>query len=202
MRAFLCLFLLPSALLAAPRTYSIDGNHSVATAHVGKTGIGSFAGHEHTVIAGSLQGEVQFDHADLAGSSVDLIVVARSLTVSPQGEPEGDAPKVEERMRGPEVLDIARFATLHFRSTAVKGSQTSPNAWELRVTGEFSLHGASKTYEVPVRVELMADGSMVAEGKFSLNQTDFGIEPTSAAGGLVKVENEVSLTFKIGAKPD
>jgi polyisoprenoid-binding protein YceI len=190
--------MLPLALLAA--LFTIDGNSSLAQARVGKTGIGSFAGHEHTVVAGSLQGEVQFDAKDLAQSSVDLIVVARSLTVSEKGEPEGDAPKVQERMRGPEVLDISRFATIHFGSTAVKGSQTSPNVFELRVTGEFSLHGVSKTMEVPVRVEIKPDGSMLAEGQLKVQQTDFGIEPTSAAGGLVKVENEVALTFKIVAR--
>jgi hypothetical protein len=34
----------------------------------------------------------------------------------------------------------------------------------------------------------------------SLLVPDFGIEPTSVAGGLVKVEDEVTLTFRIGAR--
>jgi polyisoprenoid-binding protein YceI len=182
------------AILAA--LFTIDGNASVAQAHVGKTGIGSFAGHEHTVVAGSLQGEVQFDPQKIEASTVDLIVVARSLTVSEKGEPEGDAPKVQERMRGPEVLDVSRFATIHFGSTSVK-----PGVWELKVTGEFSLHGMSKVFEVPVRIERQKDDSMLCEGQLKVNQTDFGIEPTSAAGGLVKVENEVGLTFRIVARP-
>src|SRR5882762_4847621 len=104
------------AAVAAPRTFAIDGNASSASAHVGKTGIGSFAGHEHNVLAQTIQGEVVLDLEDLSRSSVDLIVNSRSLKISDEGEPKGDAPKVQEAMRGPSVLDVARFATIHFRS--------------------------------------------------------------------------------------
>src|SRR6267142_3869231 len=111
------------AALAAPRTFTIDGNASTATAHVGKTGIGSFAGHEHNVVARGLQGEVMLDAANLPASAVDLIVPTRSLTVSAEGEPEGDAAKVQQIMLGPSVLDVGRFSTIHFGSTEVKGAQ-------------------------------------------------------------------------------
>ena len=43
-------------LMAALRTFSIDGSASTATAHVGKTGIVGFAGHEHVVVARNIQG--------------------------------------------------------------------------------------------------------------------------------------------------
>src|SRR5947209_3536205 len=101
-----CLVLVTgSGARAAPRTFTIDAKVSTATAHVGKTGIGSFAGHEHNVVAKDVQGEIMLDATDLAASAVDLIVPTRSLTVSPEGEPDGDAPKVEQAMRGPSVLD-------------------------------------------------------------------------------------------------
>jgi polyisoprenoid-binding protein YceI len=195
------LLLVPAALSAAPRTFAIDGNASTAKAHVGKTGIGGFAGHEHNVIAGSLQGEVQFDPQNLEASAVDLIVVTRKLRVSEQGEPEGDAAKVEERMRGPEVLNVPRFPTIHFRSTRVYGQLLSPNTYELRIIGELSMHGMTKQLPVPVQLHVLPDGSLLAEGELAVQQTDFGIEPTTVAGGLVKVENEVTLTFHIAARP-
>ena len=67
---------------AASRTFAIDSNASNVRAHVGKTGIGSFAGHEHEVVARSMQGEVVADFEDLSRSSVDVTVSARALTVS------------------------------------------------------------------------------------------------------------------------
>src|SRR5882762_9192286 len=187
------------AAVAAPRTFAIDGNASSATAHVGKTGIGSFAGHEHTVVAQSIQGEVVLDLEELSRSSVDLIVNARSLTVSEEGEPEGDAPKVQQVTRGPSVLDVARYGTIHFRSTQVTGKRIAPGSYDLTLLGELTLHGVTKRFTVPVRLETQGD-TLSASGKMVVKQTDFGIEPTSAAGGLVRVEDEVILTFRIGAR--
>lgn len=186
-------------LLAAARTFTIDGNASNAAAHVGKTGLFQVAGHEHQIVARNIQGEVALDADDLSKSSVDLIVDARSLKVSAEGEPEGDAPKVEAAMRGPGVLDVVRFGTIHFGSTSISGKQTAPGQFDLTVAGEFSLHGVVKAVTVPVHVEV-AGTTLTASGKFQLRQSDYGIEPTTAAGGLVKVENEVSLSFRIAAK--
>jgi polyisoprenoid-binding protein YceI len=190
---------LAAAALAMPRTFSIDGNASSASAQVGKTGIASFAGHEHTVVAQVIQGEVLLDVDDLSRSSVDLIVDARSLKVREEGEPEGDAPKVQQAMRGPDVLDVARFAAIHFGSLAVRGKQVGPGAYDLTVSGELSLHGIVKPLTVPVHLEVRGD-RLTATGKLLVKQTDFGIEPTTAAGGLVKVADEVALAFRIDAR--
>jgi polyisoprenoid-binding protein YceI len=183
---------------AAPRTYTIDGTASTARAHVGKTGIGSFAAHEHNVDAQGLQGEVMLDAANLAGSAVDLIVPTRTLTVTPEGEPDGDAPKVQEAMLGPHVLDAQRFSTIHFGSTGVKGS-VKDGKYDLSVEGELTVHGVTKPVTVSVQMEQHGD-LLAATGKFIIKQTDFGIEPTTVAGGLVKVENEVVLSFRISAR--
>src|SRR5438128_12350649 len=129
------------AAVGAPRTFSIDGNASKASAHVGKTGIGSFAGHEHLVLAQNIQGEVALDADDLSKSSVDLIVDARSLKVSPEGEPNDDAPKVQQVMRGPDVLDSGRFGTIHFGSPSISGKQATQGVLDLSVPGELSPSG-------------------------------------------------------------
>jgi polyisoprenoid-binding protein YceI len=187
------------AAIAAPRTFAIDGNKSSASAHVGKTGIGSFAGHEHTVVAQTIQGEVILDLEELSRSSVDLIVSARSLKVSEQGEPAGDAPKVQQAMRGPDVLEVARYSTIHFRSTGVTGKEAASGSYDLTIAGELSLHGIVKTFTVPVHLEVRGE-MLTAAGKMVVKQTDFGIEPTTAAGGLVRVEDEVVLTFRMEAR--
>jgi polyisoprenoid-binding protein YceI len=187
------------AALAAPRTFTIDEGTSSASAHVGKTGFASFAGHEHVVVARNMQGEVVLDAENLAASSVDIIVDARSLKVREEGEPEGDAVKVQQAMRGPHQLDVDAHRTIHFRSTEVKGRQAGPAGFELQVVGELSLHGMKKPYSVPIKLAVNGN-QLVASGKLVIKQSDFGIEPTTAAGGLVKVENEVPVEFKIAAR--
>jgi polyisoprenoid-binding protein YceI len=184
---------------AATRAFPIDSKTSIVAIHVGKTGVGSFAGHEHEVIARSVRGEVAADFEDLSRSSVELIVDATSLRVMEQGEPEGDAVKVEQAMKGPQVLDTASFPSVRFRSRQITGQQLSPGSYELQVAGDLSLHGAVRPIVVILRVEVRGQ-ALTGTGKVVVKQSDFGIEPTTAAGGLVKVEDEVTVTFRIAAR--
>jgi polyisoprenoid-binding protein YceI len=200
-RHLICaLVLLSSApVAAAPRTFTVDSNASDIRIRVGKTGIASFAGHDHEVVARSLQGEVAADFEDLSRSSVDIVVNALALSVVAKGEPEGDAPKVEQAMKGRDVLDARRYPGIVFHSRKVSGKHLSEATFALTVEGELSLHGVTRPIAVPLQVELRGD-ALAASGKLVVKQSDFGIEPTSAAGGLVKVEDEVTLTFRIVAR--
>ncbi|HEY2028305.1 MAG TPA: YceI family protein [Myxococcales bacterium] len=194
-RAVGLIFFCAGAAVAAPRTYAVDESQSSARAHVGKTGIASFAGHEHVILAQRMQGEIVFDGERFGNSSVEVTVDARSLKVQEKGEPEGDAPKVQEAMRGKGQLDVAQYTAVRFRSTNVIGRQTGANTCELSVAGELTLHGAKRLLTVPIQLELRGD-QLIATGKLTVKLTDFGVEPTSAAGGLVKVENDVPIDFR------
>jgi polyisoprenoid-binding protein YceI len=188
-----------SGAAAATNTFAVDASASSVLVHVGKTGIGSFAGHEHDVVAQSLRGEVVADFDDLARSSVDISVNARSLKVTGRDEPEEDVPKVQQAMTGPKVLDAARFPGIRFRSREVASRRLSPGLYDLLVTGDLSLHGATKTMTIPIRLEVRGD-TLTGIGTMVVKQTDFGIEPVVAAGGLVKVEDEVTVSFRIVAR--
>lgn len=184
---------------AATRTYVIDASASAVQVHVGKSGVFGFAGHTHEVAAERFEGRVEADPEDLARSSVELSFEASGLKVSAQGEPEGDAPKVQQVMAGPKVLDVARFPGIVFRSRTVSGRRTAEGAYELQVAGELSLHGLAHVITVPVRIELSGD-TLTASGKTTLAQRLFGIEPVSAGGGTVKVKNELGIEFRVVAR--
>ena len=188
---------LPAA--AATRTYVIDASASAVQVHVGKSGVFGFAGHTHEVTADRFEGRVDADPDDLARSSVELSFEAAALTVSAQGEPVGDAPKVQEVMAGSKVLDVSRFPAIRFRSRQVSGRRAADGAYELQVAGEVSLHGVSRAVTLPVRVEL-SGATLTASGRTTLAQRAFGIEPVTAGGGTVKVKNEVGVEFRIVAR--
>jgi len=158
-----------------------------------------FAGHTHGVTADRFEGRVDADPDDLARSSVELSFEASGLTVSAQGEPEGDAPKVQEVMAGSKVLDVSRFPAIRFRSRQVSGRRAADGAYELQVAGEVSLHGVSRAVTLPVRVEL-SGATLTASGRTALAQPPFGIEPVTAGGGTVKVKNEVAVECRIVAR--
>ena len=194
------LLALPGLLEAAPRTYRVDSTRSRVTIDVGKAGVFKFAGHEHKVRVGEVSGTVVADPDDLAGSSVTLTFVAGSLSVVAEGEPAGDAPKVQEIMRGPKVLDTGRYGTIELKSRKVTGHRAGDGAWSLSVTGDLTLHGTTRSVTVPLRVRLDGD-LLTAEGHTELSQGAFGIEVVSAGGGTVKVKDEVGVTFTIVAAP-
>jgi polyisoprenoid-binding protein YceI len=183
---------------AATRTFAVDSSASSVMVHVGKTGVGSFAGHEHDVAAPALRGQVVADLEDLPRSSVDIEANARAMRVTGD-EPAQDARKVQQTMSGAKVLDVGRFPIIRFRSREVTGKRVSPDRYDLSVAGELSLHGATKPMTVPIQLEVRGD-TLTGTGKMSVKQTDFGIEPVSAGGGLVKVEDAVTVTFRIVAK--
>ena len=193
------LLLSPGPARADLRTFSIDSGASSIRVHVGKTGIAGFAGHEHEIVARALGGEVAADFDDLPRSSVEVFVGARTLSVVAEGEPEGDARKVERAMKGPDVLDAGRFPAIRFRSREVSGKRIAQGYYELTVSGDFSLHGAERPIVVPLRVDVQGD-ELTATGKLVIRQSDFGMEPTTAAGGLVKVEDGVTVAFRVVAR--
>lgn len=194
-----------SAVLAAGTlrggdVYEVDPARSTMTVHVGKAGLFSFAGHEHEITAPVASGRIEADAADLGRSSVTLSFRAADLRVTGKDEPREDLPKVQEAMLGPKVLDVARFDAIRFTSRAVVGRSLPDGVHDLRIEGDLLLHGVTRPVTVPVRVRRGADGVLTAEGTAVVRQTDFGIQPVSVAG-VVKVKNELGLTFRLEARP-
>ena len=183
---------------AAEATYAVAESKSLVRIHVGKTGAFSFAGHKHEVQA-PVAGTVIADPANLSGSSVDLTFASARLHVMPEGEPTGDAPKVEEVMRGPGVLDVVRFSEIRFRSTKVTGRALASGAYDLVLGGELSLHGVTRELTLPVQVTLNGH-SLTATGRTTLRHDQFEMKPVSVGGGLVKVANEIQIEFQIVAE--
>src|SRR5439155_18581456 len=95
--------------VAAATTYRVAPDKSPLTVEVGKGGaFGFVAGHPHEV-DGKIQGRVTADASDLTHAQMQLTIRTADLRVSGKGEPADDVPKVQERMAGPDVLDVARF---------------------------------------------------------------------------------------------
>ena len=187
-----------NAVAEPAATYDIDPARSSVVVHVGKTGLFGFAGHEHDILATRLGGEVEAVPEELARSRVSLSFEAAGLQVDPKKEPSGDGPKVQEAMAGPKLLDVARFPTITFASTAVSGRASDASSYDLSVTGDLTLHGATQRLTLPVRVALRGD-DLEAKGTLKLKQTAFGLSPISVAG-VVKVKDELAIDFTIVAK--
>jgi polyisoprenoid-binding protein YceI len=178
--------------------YRIDPGKSSVTIHVGKAGAFSFiAGHTHEVSGPIETGSIEVDPETPSRSRVRLSIASSGLTVSAAGEPDGDAPKVQEAMQGGNVLDVHRYPTITYESTAVTMKSRRGSVLELSVTGQFTIRDVRQPVTVPVHVDLAA-GGLSASGRFEIKQSAFGIKPISV-GGVVSVKDALAIDFSIVA---
>jgi polyisoprenoid-binding protein YceI len=184
------------SLEAQKTTYAVDPAASHVRIRLGRAGLMKFLGHDHEIEAPVAEGRVDVVDGDPARSSVVLRFESARLAIVPGTEPVDDVAQVEERMRGPDVLDVARYPEIAFASTSVK-SQAKDGS-RVVVAGPLTLRGRSFPVEIPLEVVREASG-LTARGQLSLNLRDLGIEPPSV-GGVVKVANGFRLELEIRAK--
>ena len=161
----------------------IDAHASKLTVRVFKSGIFSPFAHNHEIQAPLAEGTV-----DTSALSVDLRIESQAMRVlDPKGSDDERA-KVQQVMEGSKVLDVARYPTIRFHSTAIEAS--GADRWN--VLGTLELHGESH----PIRFEVRREGGLY-RGTAVLRQTDFGIKPVKIAGGTVRVKDQVRVEFEI-----
>ncbi|MGE5358845.1 MAG: YceI family protein [Bacteroidales bacterium] len=187
----------PATPAATP--WTIDAGKSRVVIEVGKAGMLGFAGHAHEIVAPAVRGAVALDETDWRQSTVTLEFDATALRVSGEGEPPADVPQVQQVMLSNRVLDVARFATVSFKSRRISIVGGRIGAADLQIDGDVTLHGVTRPLSVRARAALDGSGALVTRGDFSIKQTDFGIEPVTAAAGSIRVKDAVGVQFVLVA---
>jgi polyisoprenoid-binding protein YceI len=179
--------------MAAPpastaQTKMIDIRRSTVTIHVGKEGLFSAAGHDHWVSAPITSGEI----SDTGARFVNFTVDASRLMVKPDPKVnQKDEAEIQATMQQ-KVLESEKYPLVEFRSSSA--AQAGTGSWT--VTGKLTLHGISKATVVTVK-----QAGDAYSGNALIKQSDFGIQPVRAAGGAVRVKDEVEVQFNIYAIP-
>ena len=188
------------SVAAQPEVFEVDPEASRVRIHLGRAGLLKFLGHEHEIDAPLAKGRIDVDTAHPARSRVDLFWSAPLLAIVPGTEPEKDIPEVEERMRGPDVLEVEKYSGIRFWSFEIHVDEADAAAgmWRLRIQGGLELKGARHTVEIPM--EVRRDGpTLVATGDVELRLRHIGVEPPSV-GGVVNVSDKFRLTFEVRAR--
>jgi polyisoprenoid-binding protein YceI len=71
----------------------------------------------------------------------------------------------------------------------------------LLLRADVTLHDVTRTLSVPAEVETTNAAVFYIKGRFSLKQTDFGIEPFSFMGGALQVQDKVDIDFELMLVP-
>jgi polyisoprenoid-binding protein YceI len=169
----------------------IDVEHSSLKVQVGKEGLFAFAADEHQVNVPIASGSL-----DEATNSIELTIDAAKMRVL---DPPSRRDKVQANMVGPQVLDVAKYPTIEFRSTGVAiTAQPDKNGatrlWAIK--GDLTLHGQTH----PISVLAQDFGPTRFTGSARFKQSTFGITPIKVAGGAVRVKDDVDIVFDVTLK--
>jgi polyisoprenoid-binding protein YceI len=177
--------------------YHLVPEQSKFTVQAFAEGLLSAFGHDPVLAIKDFTGEAEFVPGSFESASLKMTIKADSIVLSTEVK-EKDRLDLEQTMRE-QVLEIAKYPEIVFVSSNVSVTRLAEGRYRARVIGDLTFHGSTQknlwiTSEVTVSGE-----SLRAKGDFSLKQSDFGIKPFSAAGGTIKLKNELKFSFDIAA---
>ena len=176
--------LAPAASRAAD-SYTIDATHSQTAFAVKHLLISTVRGE-----FGKTEGAVVIDDADLSKSHVEATIEVASVNTR---EAQRDG-----HLKSAEFLDAAKFPTITFKSTKVEAA----GAGKLKVTGDLTLHGVTKSVVLDVTgpsAEVTDPYKQVKRGlsaTATINRRDFGVSygPAQIIADEVTVQIDAELT--------
>jgi polyisoprenoid-binding protein YceI len=174
--------------------YRLDANQSkfIVRAFVG--GLLSTFGHDHTISIREFTGEADITANAVQPASLQMNIKADSLAVIDKVSAK-DKQEIETKMRQ-EVLETGQFPAIIFKSTNISANKTAEGQYDVQIWGDVTLHGVTKSIWFRGQMSLSGN-SLRAKGDFALRMSEFKIKAVSAAGGTIKVKDELKFSFEI-----
>src|SRR5437762_5401135 len=184
-----------NALSAATQRYRLDAAQSKFIAHALAGGLLWFKGHDHLVAVREFTGEAELTSESVNPASLQITAKTESMVETSDVFTEQQKQIINKELREI-VLEPAKYPDIIFRSTNVSGKATGSNQYDLKITGDLTLHGVTRQITIPTHVTVTGN-ELRAIGEFSVDRSDFKVKATSAVHGLVRVRNKVKFTFEI-----
>jgi polyisoprenoid-binding protein YceI len=172
--------------------YTLDKAHASLVFRVNHLGFSNY-----TAQFKGFDAQLQFDPANLAASAVTATVDPRSLDL------DNPPPGFVDALLGDQWLEAAKFPEMNFKSTKLENITAN----QVRITGDFTLHGITK----PVVLEVTFNGGYEGHpmdpharigfsARGSFNRSDFGIAygipaPGTAMGVSDRVDFVIEAEF-------
>ena len=155
---------------------------------------------DHAIASEDVQGFVALA-ADPSASRADIVMPLMSLIVD-QAEyrrrleldtdiSSDDKAGTYSNMR--KVLEAELFPWVKAEAKFVSAQSAPPE-----ISVSITMHGIALEYVVPVQI-IIDDEQLSVSGRLAVNQSDFGLTPFSAAGGLLRVADELEVDFELVA---
>jgi polyisoprenoid-binding protein YceI len=174
---------------SATESFVFDKSHTV---------VGFRIRHWVTKVDGNFRdfdGRITLDRAKPADSRVDVTIQASSIDTNNDSR--------DKHLRSADFFDVEKFPTITFQS-----SKVVPKGKDLyEVTGDFTMHGVTKTLTIPVRHTGFLNTGKQEKAGFELtipiNRKDFGIGwNRTADNGGVMLGDEVEINVQVEANKE
>jgi len=188
---------------AGGRVFSLAPKDSMVRIYVFRAGRAARLGHNHVLSAPEFTGFFHLPTSGAGNGRFDLVFrldqleidnpayrstlgAAFSAVLSPD-----DIESTRQHLLSADNLEADRFPFVRIHSLQISGE-----APKFAAKIQVQMHGQSREMWLPLDVEGLPDRLSVS-GSFVLRQTDFGAQPYSLLGGLLSVQDEVVLDFKL-----
>jgi polyisoprenoid-binding protein YceI len=98
-----------------------------------------------------------------------------------------------ENMLGEKLLNVEQFPLIRVSAEKIDGEIP-----DIKIETAITIKDATYKVVIPANISI-SDNSLIASGKFELNQTEIGLVPFSAAGGALTVRDLLVFKYEIYA---
>jgi len=158
-----------------------------------KTGL--MSGKVHVFVFERYEGTFDYDPEVPMDAVVKFAVVSDSIQCLDDWVSENDRAKILKEARG-NMLAVDRFPQLRFEARGLARG----DAGTFTASGRLTIRDQTKTVPVEVKLTRRDEGFWI-EGSAVVALKDFGLDPPSAAFGLIGTKSEMDVRFALRAAP-
>ncbi|MEK7834100.1 MAG: YceI family protein [Acidobacteriota bacterium] len=180
-----------------PRVFTFDATASEIAVTLTQTGMLSRRYPTHRVLAKSFSGKVVLPK-DETKMAVEMEADPKLLTNVDAAMGDFERKEFHNVLRN-QILEADKFPSIKFVSVSVGNVQRDGDKRSFTLTGDLTVHGTTKRVTFPVNATL-SDKELRATGEEKLKLTDFGLKPFEKGMGLIKIADELKVSFAVVAK--
>ena len=98
------------------------------------------------------------------------------------------------------ALRTKKFATINFVASDVTAKQVSDRSFIIKSNGKLTISGVTKNILLTATASIGSDNTITYSGSYSLNMTDYEVEPPTIMLGAIKTGNAVTIKYNMLVK--
>lgn len=180
-----------------PRVFTFDASASEINVTLTQEGFISRLHPTHRVVAKSFSGRIELPK-DETKMTAQMEAEAKTMTNMDTTMGEFERKEFHAVLRNT-VLEVDKFPMIKFVSVSLTEVKKTGDKRSFTLNGDLTLHGVTKRVAFPVNANI-SETELRATGEAKLKQSDFGMKPFEKGLGLIKIGDEMKVTFTVVAK--